>query len=163
MATSEMPRAKQCRPQLTLPEISALQQNIKDPEEIQRLLDYGTSLAEAAKKGMSSSVVCAVCEKEGGKSMKPTKKCKCRFFTVCEECDVANKLEDMDVMKCESCEDLACSTRKGNCERYSCDIRSKGICKDCMTKTRCERATLRLDCSEGYACEDCDICMGCWN
>ena len=162
--TSATPKTKQYRPQLSLPEISDLiQQNMTDPEEMQRLMDYGASLVEAARKSMVSSTVCTICKKRGGGSMKSRSKCKCRLFTVCEECEIEGKLEDTDVMECEDCKNLVCDTNKGDCERHSCDVCGKALCKDCMTKTKCGFTTLCVDCSDDYTCEDCDICMGYWS
>lgn len=159
--TAAMPKGKRGRPQLSLPEISdIIQQNITDPEGLQRLLDYSTSLAEAAKKAMSSSTVCTVCKKGGGGSKKPLRKCICRNFTVCWDCEVDDKLEDTDVIECPICDDLVCEANKGKCRRQKCEVCNKECCNGCMTKTECEVTTLCDNCKEDYECPDCDFCEG---
>ena len=150
------PTAKQARFEPTLATVAELVEERKiDPTKLQELLDFSYSLVAATKKTMSSNTICSLCGKGENGSMESRRKCKCRIFTVCQDCEHDNELEGGGIIECKGCENLLCSAKDGKCERRKCEVCEDEVCKDCLTESECKCYKLCEVCADNFDCVDC--------
>ena len=97
---------------------------------------------------MRSSRICTLCKKKGKTGVESRRKCKCRIFTVCRNCETNVDLEKMDVIECKVCKNLLCSAIEGKCETRDCEGCDQEVCKDCMPVLECGCDNVCRKCAE---------------